>query len=224
MKILVIEDNVGLRTLIADYLFEHGFTIDEVGSVEDARAALRAGLYAGMVVDLGLPDGNGISLIRDARGIAILVISGRASTEDCIAGLNAGADDYLPKPFHLAELETRLRAILRRPSINQTTSLSCGSLAYYPASKKVTLASAEIYVSGRECELLETLLNASGKHVSARKIRWQLGYSDSLTSNPVQAVVSRLRRRLRGVGADLSIVCNREVGYKLVATPPRRSQ
>jgi CheY-like chemotaxis protein len=119
-----------------------GFMVDSVGTIEEARAALRASRYTGTVLDLGLPDGDGIALLTDIGSVPTLICSGRDSQEERISGLNAGADGYLTKPFSLAELEAHLRAILRRPALRRPTAfvakLSCGTLSYNPYCREVT--------------------------------------------------------------------------------------
>jgi DNA-binding response OmpR family regulator len=122
MKILLVEDHRVLRDMMADYFADRGFVVDDVGTIEDARVALLTCVYSALVMDLRLPDGDGMDLLRKvptlvSSGVPILTVTARDSLEDRIAALNEGADDYLVRPFHLKELEARLRAILRRPPL-----------------------------------------------------------------------------------------------------------
>ncbi|MGC1303331.1 MAG: response regulator, partial [Caulobacteraceae bacterium] len=127
-RILLVEDRGPLRLLMAAHLRERGFVVDEAGTAAMARDALAVGSYAAMIVDLGLPDGDGVELLGAGEAPPALVITARDSVGDRVAGLNAGADDYLVKPFDLEELEARLRAILRRPGARREVRLSVGDL------------------------------------------------------------------------------------------------
>jgi len=120
MRILLVEDHEALRGLIAGHLGGRGFAIDAVASAEDARSALAAAAYDALILDLGLPDADGMEILREVRGrkadpLPTLILTARDGLEDRVRGLNAGADDYIVKPFDLTELEARLRAVLRRP-------------------------------------------------------------------------------------------------------------
>ena len=120
MRVLLVEDHPALREMMTDHLAQRGFAVDPVGCAGDARAALAAVSYDGLILDLGLPDGDGMAILRETRartasGLPILLVTARDALEDRVQGLNAGADDYIVKPFDLVELEARLRAVLRRP-------------------------------------------------------------------------------------------------------------
>ena len=216
MKILLVEDHPTVRTVVADHLIGRGFIVDAVGTVEEARAALRVSQYAGIVMDLGLPDGDGLCLLRDARGIATLIVSGRASLEERIIGLNAGADDYLPKPFHMEELEARLRTILRRPPGITAANLSCGTLSYDPVSLEVTVRGVAVNMTRRDCALLECLLRAPGTLVTIDSLKVELDRRKNVRTNALEAAVSRLRARLMEAGADVRIEFTRGSGYRLM--------
>jgi DNA-binding response OmpR family regulator len=218
MKILLVEDHPTVRTVVADHLIGRGFIVDAVGTIEEARAALRVSQYAGIVMDLGLPDGDGLCLLRDARGIATLIVSGRGSLEERIIGLNAGADDYLPKPFHMEELEARLRTILRRPPVNRAANLSCGTISYDPVSLEVTVRGVAVYLTRRECALLECLLRAPGTLVTIDSLKVELDRRKNVRTNALEAAVSRLRARLMEAGADVRIEFTRGSGYRLTTT------
>src|SRR6266851_6527594 len=122
MRILLVEDHVALREIIAGHLSERGFAIDAVACAEDARLALAAAAYDALILDLGLPDADGMEILREVRGriahhLPALILTARDALQDRVHGLNAGADDYMVKPFDLTELEARLRAVLRRPGM-----------------------------------------------------------------------------------------------------------
>jgi two-component system response regulator QseB/two-component system response regulator TctD len=216
MKILIVEDQASVRTIVADHLFERGFIVDAVGTIEEARAALHVSRYSGIIMDLGLPDGDGLCLLQDAGGIATLIVSGRASTEERVTGLNAGADDYLAKPFHLEELEARLRTILRRAPAHRAANLSCGTLSYDPVSLEVTVRGIPINMTKRECALLECLLRASGSPVTVDSLKGKLDTRKNVRTNALESALSRLRARLVEAGADVRIESTRGGAYRLM--------
>jgi DNA-binding response OmpR family regulator len=224
MNILLVEDHHALRRMMADHLAERRFVVDIVATAEDARTALSTYGYDALIMDLGLPDGDGMDLLRGLQtlvsgGIPTLVVTARDSLEDRLAALNEGADDYLVKPFDLRELEARLRAILRRPVARETAKLSLGTLLYDMASREVTVRGVSIEMSRREADLLEMLLHASGRVVVRDSLEVRLySFSEPVTPNALEAMVSRLRRRLANSHADVSIETRRGIGYRLVTT------
>ena len=223
MKILLVEDHRELRDLIAEHFVGRGFIVDAVGSAEEARAALATGAYDVLILDLGLPDSDGMELLRTAPmlvpgGVPTLVVTARDALEDRLLGLNEGADDYLVKPFSLLELEARLRAVLRRPGTREGPKLSCGALLYDAASREVSVRGELIEMSRRESDLLEALLRASGRVVVRDILEEQLySFNEPVTPNALEAVVSRLRRRLMNAEAGVRVETRRGIGYRLVS-------
>lgn len=223
MKILLVEDHRELRDLIAEHFVGRGFIVDAVGSAEEARSALSVGGYDVLILDLGLPDSDGMELLRAtptlvAGGLPTLVVTARDSLEDRLLGLNEGADDYLVKPFSLLELEARLRAVLRRPGTREGPKLACGALVYDAASREVSVRGELIEMSRRESDLLEALLRASGRVVVRDILEEQLySFNEPVTPNALEAVVSRLRRRLTNATAGVRVETRRGIGYRLVA-------
>jgi DNA-binding response OmpR family regulator len=222
MKILLVEDHNDLRTMVADYLVGRGFVVDSVGTLEEGRAALSAVAYDLLVLDLGLPDGDGRDLLVELPaltmdGLPTIVMTARDSLDERLASLNGGADDYLPKPFNLQELEARLRAVLRRPRARQPQHLNCGTLSYDLLSHEVFTRGTLIDVKRREADLLEVLLRAAGRVVSREFLEQHLySFNEPVTANALEAVVSRLRRRLTNASADVRIETRRGIGYRLV--------
>jgi two-component system, OmpR family, response regulator QseB len=222
MKILLVEDHLELRDMVAGHFVGRGFVVDAVSTVEEARAALTTGGYDVMLLDLGLPDSDGMVLLREtptlvAGGLPTLVVTARDSLEDRLAGLNEGADDYLVKPFNLLELEARLRAVLRRPGNREGPKLACGALLYDAASREVFVRGELIEMSRRESDLLEALLRAAGRVVVRDFLEEQLySFNEPVTPNALEAVVSRLRRRLTNAGAGVRVETRRGIGYRLV--------
>lgn len=210
MRILLVEDHRQLGALTAGQLISRGFVVDVARSVAEARAALDVTRYGALVLDLGLPDGEGLSLIsvrgrpaeRSGAGPPpVLILTARDGVEDRIAGLNAGADDYLVKPFRVEELEARLRAILRRPGARAPRTLGVGDLVFDTVAREARVGLTAITLRRRE-GLLEILLGAHGRLVVRDLIEEQLyGADEAVTPNALEAVVSRLRRTLAEVGA-----------------------
>ncbi len=223
MRILLVEDHRALRDLIAEHFIGRGFAVDAVGSAEEARAALPTGGYDVLILDLGLPDSDGMDVLRATPtlvpgGVPTLVVTARDSLDDRLLGLNEGADDYLVKPFSLLELEARLRAVLRRPGTREGPKLACGALLYDAASREVSVRGELIEMSRRESDLLEALLRAAGRVVVRDVLEEQLySLNEPVTPNALEAVVSRLRRRLMNAEAGVRIETRRGIGYRLVS-------
>lgn len=225
MRVLVVEDNERLAELISAGLRNAGFVPDVFGTVDDALAAFDACAYQAAVVDLGLPDGDGLDIVRAQRAKAapcpMMVLTARDGVSDRVAGLNAGADDYLLKPFAMEELVARLRAILRRPGAALSVELALGNLAFDTAGREVRVDGKVISMPRREMEMLEHLLRRSGKVVSKRSLEESLyGFDDDVTPNSVEVLVSRLRKRLQQCGARACVHTLRGIGYMLVDGPP----
>ena len=170
MKILLIEDHAALREMVAGHLTSRGFAVDEAASADEARAALSVTSYDVLVLDLGLPDGDGIELLEETRrktsaAVPVIVVTARDALDERVRGLNAGADDYIVKPFDLVELEARLRAVLRRPGGREDMILRCGRLHLNTVSREASVGIALLDLTRREAALLEELLRARGRIV-----------------------------------------------------------
>jgi two-component system, OmpR family, response regulator QseB len=222
MRVLLVEDHPALREMMTEHLAQRGFAVDAVGCVGEARAALAAVSYDGLILDLGLPDGDGMAILRETRtrttsDLPILLVTARDALEDRVRGLNAGADDYIVKPFDLAELEARLRAVLRRPGTRGSPSLTVGVLSFDPASRQASVNGAVLDLARRETDLLEQLLRAAGRTVVKDALEERLySFGESVTPNALEATVSRLRKRLAGTGTGVRIETKRGIGYRLV--------
>lgn len=208
--------------MTADHLSDAGFVVDAVGSVEAARAALDIARYDAMVVDLGLPDGSGLELLSSARrgrpSPPALILTARDGVAERIAGLNAGADDYMVKPFDLAELEARLRAVLRRPGPRADIELSLGRLVFDTLSREAKVDGVALPLRRRETLLLEALIVAAGRIVVRDVLEERLyGYDQMVTTNALEAAVSRLRKGLDDACAGVRIETRRGIGYLLRA-------
>ena len=212
-----------MREMISDHLVERGFTVDAVGRAEDAYAALAVASYDALVLDLGLPDADGMQLLKEARACTVrhlptLIVTARDALDDRTRGLNTGADDCIVKPFELVELEARLRAVLRRPGVREDIVLSYGSLALDTVSREASVRGVLLDLSRREAALLEELLRAAGRIVVKDTLEDRLYALDrSVTANALEAIVSRLRKKLAAAHASVRIDTKRGVGYRLLA-------
>jgi two-component system response regulator QseB len=212
-----------MREMISDHLVERGFTVDAVGRAEDAYAALAVASYDALVLDLGLPDADGMQLLKEARACTVrhlptLIVTARDALDDRTRGLNAGADDYIVKPFELVELEARLRAVLRRPGVREDIVLSYGPLALDTVSREASVRGVLLDLSRREAALLEELLRAAGRIVVKDTLEDRLYALDrTVTDNALEAIVSRLRKKLAAAHASVRIDTKRGVGYRLLA-------
>jgi DNA-binding response OmpR family regulator len=220
MRLLIVEDEPDLGTLLCDALQRAGFAADLVDAIGEAEAHLRLASYDAMILDLGLADGDGMTLLRALRRegnpLAVLILTARDAPEDRVGGLDAGADDYLIKPFHMPELVSRMRALLRRPNAALGVVLELGELVLDTVSRQAMVGSAPLILSPRETALLELLLRRQGRVVTREAIEQGLYSFDTiLGSNAVEVLVHRLRRKLADAGADAVVHTLRGVGYLL---------
>lgn len=225
MRILLVEDNERLAEYISAGLKSAGFVPDVFGTKADAMAAFDSATYQAAILDLGLPDGDGLEIIRAQRAKSapcpMMVLTARDGVSDRVSGLNAGADDYLLKPFAMEELIARLRAILRRPGAALSVDLRLGNISFDTASREVRVDGTVIAMPRREMEMLEHLMRRSGKVVSKRSLEESLyGFDDDVTPNSVEVLVSRLRKRLQQSGAQVSVHTLRGIGYMLMDGVP----
>lgn len=218
-RLLIIEDNLRLAHMIADGLAQHGHRCDMVHDLASADAALDAGYFDALILDLGLPDGNGLDLLRSRKGSSeppTLILTARAALEDRIMGLDAGADDYLVKPFALDELAARLRALLRRPGPRASNVMRVGSIAYDMQQRTATIDQHPLTLTRREADMLELFMRHAGQVVRRELIEGTLySFDDAVTPNAIEATVSRLRRKLDDGGALGQLHTVRGVGYLL---------
>jgi two-component system response regulator QseB len=213
MRLIVAEDDPMIGESVVRGLRHEGFAVDWVRDGGAAEAALAEGVHDLLLLDLGLPRKAGLDLLRamrrrgDAR--PVLVVTARDAVADRVAGLDAGADDYVVKPFELAELAARVRALLRRRGGRAAPVVEVGPIALDPAAHEVRVRGEPVAVSGREFALLEALLARPGAVLSRAQLEEKLyGWEDEIGSNAVEVHLSTLRRKLppgtirnvRGVG------------------------
>jgi DNA-binding response OmpR family regulator len=218
MRLLIVEDNEELAELLAKGLQTAGYESDVLSTVEDARVVLSTTHYAALILDLGLPDGDGLSLLREIRNrnnsIPVLVLTARGGLNDRIHGLRSGADDYLVKPFALEELIARLEAQLRRPGQLLGNSLRIANLEFDTQIRQASIDNQPQVLSARETAVLELLMRSKGRVVSKKQVEDHIfGHSGEVASNAIEVYVHRLRKQLSERGAKVHVHTIRGVGY-----------
>jgi two-component system response regulator TctD len=225
MRLLLVEDSVRLRELLTERVHDAGWRLDAVATAAEAEAATRSVAYDLALLDLGLPDRDGIALIRELRkrGFAapILVITARGAVDDRVAALDSGADDYLVKPFNHTELLARCRALLRRRSSAVVELFEVAGISFDPALGIVRIAGKALSIAPRERSVLELLLRNAGRVVAKEQIEVALSeFGGEISTNAVELAVSRLRRRLAPSPSGVAIETIRGVGYLLREAKP----
>lgn len=221
MRILLVEDDEVLLDGIQAGLSLHGIAAEAVGTCEDARAALRTDGFSAVVLDLMLPDGSGLTVLKELRGrgdrTPVLLLTARDAVGDRIAGLDAGADDYLGKPFDLDEVAARLRAIIRRAQGRSAPLLAWRGLRLDPARRSLEQEGRAIALSRREFAILEALMERPGVILSKDRLQDRLyGWQEEVESNAVEVHVHNLRAK---IGRD-AIQTVRGAGYRLGGEAP----
>lgn len=221
LRILLVEDDPDLAREIIRSLEREGWSLDHVACLADAFEAAVQKPYRAILLDRGLPDGDGIALIPAIRSRAspatIIVLTARDEVADRIGGLDAGADDYLVKPFALGELLARLRAACRRPNSDLgTPMIEVGRLSFDPGTREVQVAGKPLILPRRELALLELLVRRVGRVVQRAHLDSELfGFDTSASANALDTQVSRLRRRLHELDARVELRTVRGVGCVL---------
>lgn len=220
MRLLLVEDSARLRDLLRETIETAGWRLDACGDADSGEAAVRAVAYDLALIDLGLPDGDGLDLIRRLRTggfrAPILILTARSDIEDRVAGLDAGADDYLVKPFNNAELLARCRALARRAPDVRPAVLTVGRLSLDPATQVVSVGGVTVALAPRERMLAELMMRRAGRVVRKAALEEALStFGSEISTNAVELAVSRLRKALEGheTGAVLDTI--RGVGYLL---------
>ncbi len=218
MRILLFESNRQLSGWLAKALRLENYAIDSVHSGEDAIHALGTEEYALVILELIVPQDDGLELIRRlrARGnsIPVIVLAANATLDGRISGLNAGADDYLTKPIHFAELTARIRVQLRRANFHKNPIVHCGELTLDSNSRQFFLGEVPLALTPREQSVLETLIFRAGVTIRKSSLAMSVfGYEDEAHPNAIEIYVHRVRKKL--AGSDVGIVTRRGAGYVL---------
>ena len=221
MRILIVEDEESLRRYVRAALEDSGFSSDEAACLDDATAHVESVPYDAVILDLGLPDGDGLRLIETIRrtrgGLPVLVLTARDSVKDRVKGLDAGADDYLVKPFATEELVARIRALLRRPGHVLGAVLSAGNVTLDTVARDAAVGGAPLSLSRHEMAILEQLMRRQGRLVPKDVLFDNVYGADALPeTNTVPVHVHHLRKQLVALKATVEIETHRGLGYLLV--------
>ena len=216
MHVLLCEDDDLIASGIAAGLNAQGLTVDRVATAAAARAILAAAQFDVLILDLGLPDEDGLKLLKQLRGqgveLPVLILTARDTVSDRVDGLQAGADDYLLKPFDLRELSARLHTLVRRVAGRSVNLIEHGCLSYDPSSREVFLSGQPVDLSRREQTLLHALMHARGRVLSSEQLKDCIyGFGDEVESNALSVHIHHLRRKLGGHIVETV----RGLGYRL---------
>lgn len=219
-RVALLEDHERMAAMIQKALAEAGIESDVYGRIAHAEQGLLQAPYAAIIVDRGLPDGDGLDLVRRLRGrgqlAPCLMLTARDALHDRIAGLEAGADDYLTKPFSMEELVARLRALMRRPPLLQSLAPSYADLQILPEMASMRRGQDTVSLAPAELQIMLSLVKAAGKSVRRPALEiagWGLG--EAVTPNAFDVALHRLRKKLQGIDSRLEIVNQRGHGYAL---------
>lgn len=218
MRLLLVEDNPRLQSLLAEALNSTGFGVDVAHTVAEFEAHASSSKYDLMIVDLGLPDGDGLTAIKHFRSkghsTPILVITARGTIDERVTGLDAGADDYMTKPFNNAEFLARVRALLRRPAEVIGPVLEIGNTTVNTTNLEVRCNGEPVDLRLSERRLLMLLMRRPGALVPKTALETSLSeFGRDVSANAIEALVSRARRTLSEVGSDIQIETVRGIGY-----------
>jgi len=220
MRLLLVEDHQRFAESIKFGLENESFAVDIADCGGEADAAIASVQYDAIILDLGLPDIDGLHLLRGWRDqgviVPVLILTARDGLEDKVEGLNMGADDYLLKPFEMVELVARIRALLRRPGGALGMVMTAGNVSFDTTAREVRVDDEPISISRREMGVLEQLMRRYGRVVPKTVLEDKIyGFDEEVSSNSVEVHVSRLRKRLTQNGANVSVHTLRGVGYLL---------
>jgi two-component system OmpR family response regulator len=218
MRILIVEDDSVLASALSRALNQSAYTVDMVDTGEAANEALKGHLYDLVVLDIALPEMDGLAVLQRLRDrkvhVPVLILTARDTLEDRVIGLDGGADDYMTKPFDLPEFEARVRALIRRGHLNSSNSLTHGDLRLDSAARRLFYNDQPVEVSVRELTVIELLLSRQGKVVTKELLTDHLyGLGDVANSNAIEVYIHRVRKKLEPFGIDIRTV--RGMGYLL---------
>lgn len=223
MRALVIEDEKKLSDFIKKGLTQEGLSVDTAYTAAEAAKQSLNGVYDIILLDVNLPDRDGFSVLKALRDegdtTPVIMLTARGSVDDKVRGLEAGANDYLTKPFAFRELIARVRVLLRTPQV-PTDVLTAGDLVFDVRARKVTRGAKPVALTNKELSLLEVLMRSAGRPVS-RVVLWEHAWEGSfeVDSNVLDVHVSRLRRKIAAGGKEELIQTVHGIGYKIEAAP-----
>lgn len=218
MRFLLVEDNPGLASAISDRLHMDGHVVDHAPDIQRAEEFANTGEYDLILLDIMLPDGDGRDFLNHHRSqhndTPVIVLTARSEVSDRVGVLDLGADDYITKPFDFAELEARVRAVLRRRSGAGQNQKRFGDLVFDRLAGTISIGAGQVSLRNKELRLLEVLLASPGKIFSKAKLVDRLfSYDEDVSENAIEVYVGRLRKHLRGSSVEIATV--RGLGYRI---------
>jgi two-component system, OmpR family, response regulator len=224
MRALVVDDDVTLTVLVRRLLEEDGYAVDVASKAEEGRTLAMVNDYDAIILDLQLPDGNGIPVLqhlrREGKKTPVVVLTGTKDAEVTIRALDAGADDYITKPVNFGEFKARIRALVRRGGAQRTESLTVGNVVLNRLSRDVLVEGQPLSVTPRELALLEHFMMRPGEVCTRTELLekvWDMNFDPG--SNVVDVNVARLRKKLEKAKATVEITAKRGLGFTLGVTP-----
>lgn len=226
MRVLIVEDDADISRLLRDLLTENSLVVDTCALLADAKALLSTCEYDAVVLDLGLPDGDGRSILRHVREHmpvekrpVILILTARDAVEDIVDGFEGGALDYMVKPYEPLELVTRLKVCLRFKQRPADRMIECGNIRFDTNDRQLYVGKKRIHLKRRELAILEKLVRRQGHTVPHEQlVDAAYALEDDIESNALASHTSRLRRQLRDAGANVAIKAVRHIGYYIEQT------
>ena len=220
MRLLIAEDELDLAEALTVFFEKNHFTVDAVHNGFDAYEYASVGGYDAVILDVMMPKMNGIQVLERLRAegvkTPIMMLTAKGEKDDRITGFNAGADDYLPKPFDPDELLSRVRAMLRRSESYQPSRLTCGDLTLEPGTGLLSCGQESVRLSGREYQVMELFMRSPRQVFSAERIMERVwGWDNEAEINVVWVNISNLRKKLRAIGSHMVLQANRGLGYVL---------
>jgi two-component system OmpR family response regulator len=220
MRALLVEDDPTMALLTKQVLEQEGFAVDHATTGNEAQTLAFVNEYDAIVLDLALPDRNGLTVLqalrKEGKTVPVLVLTGNTESVTTVRSLDAGADDYLKKPIVIDEFRARMRALVRRGGAKRTEQLACGNVVLNRLTRSVNVASKECSLTAKEFQLLEHFLLNQGHVVTRTELLekvWDMHFDPG--SNVVDVHVTRLRKKLEGAGADIKIAARRGQGFVL---------
>ncbi len=222
MRLLIAEDELDLAEVLTVFFEKNHFAVDTVHNGFDAYEYAVSGAYDAIILDVMMPKMNGIEVLQKLRAegvnTPIMMLTAKGEKDDRITGFNAGADDYLPKPFDPDELISRVRAMLRRSDAYRPTVLAFGDITLDPASGLLSCGAQSVRLGGREFQIMELFMRNPGQVFSAERIMEKVwGWDNEAEINVVWVNISNLRKKMKAIGSTAALAANRGLGYILEA-------
>ncbi|PVW12426.1 response regulator transcription factor [Marixanthomonas spongiae] len=222
MKILIVEDEQDMLENIQESLEKEAYVVETASNYVQARDKIGVYSYDCILLDIGLPDGNGLDLLKETKKLglrdSVIIVSAKDALDDKLQGLKLGADDYLPKPFHMAELNARIKAIVRRNQFEGKSDVEMGNLAVNPETRRVTIDTTEIDLNRKKFDVLLYLVSNKNRLVRKAALAehvWGDRIDQADSFDFIYSQIKNLRKKLETNNADITIKSVYEMGYKL---------